>query len=104
MAIADEALFGYKTLDDVRRQEIPAGQTELILRFNDSALNKPIARKCTKHGSVTDDPMPLSAFLAIFKSTLVNAGYLWNLSIHAIRRSIGKGADSKYAALISAGP
>ena len=95
MAIADGALFGYDTLDDVRQQLIPTGKDEVILRFKDAALDRPILRKCTKAGGVTDDPMPKSAFLAIFKSTLINAGYLWNLSIHAIRRSLGKGADSK---------
>jgi hypothetical protein len=98
MAIADGALFGYDTLDDLRQQVIPAGKDEVILRFKESALDQPILRKCTKAGGVTNDPMPKGAFLAVFKSTLINAGYLWNLSIHAIRRSLGKGADSKYPA------
>jgi hypothetical protein len=89
-------LFRYDTLDDVRQQTIPSGKDEIILRFKDEMLDHPILRKCTKAGGVTDAPMPKSAFLAIFKSTLINAGYPWNLSIHAIRRMLGKGADSKY--------
>lgn len=96
MAIADGALFGYNSLDDIRQQVIPSGEDEVILRFKDSALERPILRKCTQAGGVTDDPMPKGAFLAIFKSTLINAGYLWGVSIHAIRRQLGKGADSKY--------
>jgi hypothetical protein len=44
MAIANGALFSYETLDDVQRQEIPAGENELILRFKKSALKKPILR------------------------------------------------------------
>ena len=48
MAIADDALFGYKSLEDVRAQEIPSGQDELVLRFKDSALERPILRKCRK--------------------------------------------------------
>ncbi|KAK5045118.1 hypothetical protein LTR84_009451 [Exophiala bonariae] len=76
IAIADGALFSYDTLDDVRQQIIPTGKDEVILRFKDAALDRPILRKCTKAGGVTDDPMPKSAFLAIFKSTLINAGYL----------------------------
>lgn len=44
---------------------------------------------------MTTEPMPKNAFLAIFKSTLVNAGYFWSLSIRAIRRMLGKGADRK---------
>lgn len=96
MAIPDSALFGYDTLEDIGQQVIPLGKNEVILRFKDSALDQPIPRKCTKAGGVTDDLMSKSAFLAIFKSTLINAGYLRGLSIHAIRRSLGKGADSKY--------
>ena len=38
MVITDGALFGYNTLNDVQRQEIPAGENELILRFWESAL------------------------------------------------------------------
>jgi hypothetical protein len=32
MAIADGALFGYETLDDLQMQEIPEGENELPLR------------------------------------------------------------------------
>jgi hypothetical protein len=101
MTIADDALFGYESLEDVRAQEIPSGEDELVLRFKDSALEQPILRKCTKTGGVTDDPMPKSSFTAIFKSTLTNAGYLCGLSIHAMRRQLGKGVDSKLAPLVS---
>ncbi|KIW11740.1 hypothetical protein PV08_09012 [Exophiala spinifera] len=99
LAIADGALFGYDTLADVRQQVIPAGKDEVILRFKDEALDQPILRKCTRTGGVTTEPMPKTAFLAIFKSTLVNAGYFWSLSIHAIRRMLGKGADRRNTAV-----
>jgi hypothetical protein len=75
MAVADGALFGYDSLDNVRQQVIPAGQDEVILRFKDSALERHNLRKCTKAGGVANNPMPKGAFLAIFKSTLINAGY-----------------------------
>ncbi|KAH0565290.1 hypothetical protein GP486_001310 [Trichoglossum hirsutum] len=38
MTIADNTLFGYESLEDIRAQEIPSGQDELVLRFKDSAL------------------------------------------------------------------
>jgi hypothetical protein len=95
IAITDGALLGYESLEDVRAQEIPSGQDELILRFKDSALERPILRKCTKTGGVTDDPLPKSSFTAIFKSTLTNASYICGLSIHAMRRQLGKAVDSK---------
>jgi hypothetical protein len=77
MTIADGALVGYDTLDDVRQQVIPTGKDEVILRFKGSALDRPIVRKCTKAGGVTDDPMPKSAFLAILRalsSVLITCG------------------------------
>ena len=42
LAIADRALFGSNSLDDVRNLEIPPGNTELILRFNEDAIDRPI--------------------------------------------------------------
>ena len=88
--------IGYETLDDLQMQEIPEGENELPLRFKESALNQPILRKCTKAKGVTDEPMPRSAFTAIFGSTLRNAGYFCATSIHAIRRQLGKKVDERY--------
>ena len=51
MAIAENALFGFGYLDDVRKQEILEGEGEMFLRFNDLALKRPILRQCTKVGS-----------------------------------------------------
>lgn len=48
MAILDKALFGYDTLTDLRTQEIPTGDNEIVLRFHDSVLDKPILRRCTQ--------------------------------------------------------
>lgn len=95
MAFADNALFGYENLEDIRQQEIPEGEDELILRFNDNALDRPILRHCTKSGGTSDAPMPRSAFDNILRSTLTNAGYVSGPSIHAIRRQLGKKVDGK---------
>ena len=56
MAMVDRALFGYETFADLREQEIPAGQNELVLRFRASVLDKPNLRKCTKAEGVTTSP------------------------------------------------
>lgn len=96
MAIADGALFGYDTFADLQDQEIPAGENELVLRFKDSALDKPILHSCTKADGITDEPMPRSAFTGILRNTLRNAGYLCSTSIHAIRRQLGKKVDEIY--------
>lgn len=96
MVMADKALFGFDSLAELREQRIPDGQDELILRWRKSALNKPILRKCTQAGGVTDEPMPKSAFSRIFQSTLLNAGYFCQASIHSIRRQLGKKVDEIY--------
>jgi Protein of unknown function (DUF3435) len=96
MAIVDKALFGYKTLADLLTQEIPAGNNEVMLRFNESALEKPILRKCTMAHNVTDEPMPKSTFSDNFRTTLRNADYMCATSIHAIRRQLGKRIDELY--------
>ena len=96
MTFADKALFGFNTLADLQEQQIPKGQDELALRWRESALDKPILRKSTKAGSVTDEPIPRSAFSQIFQSTLVNAGYLCAASVHSIRRQLGKKVDELY--------
>jgi hypothetical protein len=99
MAIADNALWGYNSLEDLLRQKIPAGDSELPLRWTDSVLDRPILRKCTKAGGVTDQPMSESAFREILRLTLQNAGYLTLTSIHTIRRQLGKRVDGKVTAV-----
>lgn len=96
MAFADKALFGFNTLADLQEQCIPPGQDEVHLRWRDEVLDKPILRKCTMAGGVTEEPMPRSAFSQIFQSTLRNAGYFCAASVHGIRRELGKKVDELY--------
>ena len=70
--------------------EIPPGQDQLILLYNEDARGKYILKKCTKAEGVTDAPTTKSAFLAIYQATLRNAGYFCGTSIHAIQRYLGK--------------
>lgn len=96
IAILDKALYGYETLADPRTQEVPAGEDQVVLRFHDSVLDKPILRKCTMAHGVTEEPMPKTAFTEIFRTTLRNAGYMCATSIHVIRRQLGKKVDELY--------
>lgn len=82
-------------MDDIQKQEIPLGENELVLRYNDAAVDRPVLRKCTKAEGVMDELMPKSAFLAIYESTMKNAGCLCGTSIHTIRRELGKKVDSE---------
>ena len=65
LAIADNALLGIKSLDDVRDMEILISETKFILRYNDDAINRAILRECTKAGGVMNELMPKSTFLTI---------------------------------------
>ena len=82
-------------MDDIRKQEIPPGENELILRYNDAAVERSVLRKCTKAEGVTDEPIPKSEFLTIYESTMKIAGYLCGTFIHTMRRELGKKVDGE---------
>jgi hypothetical protein len=69
LVIADNVPLGFKSLDDVQKQEIRLRENELMIRYEDDATNQPILRKCTKEAGVLDALMPNSATLAIYEST-----------------------------------
>jgi hypothetical protein len=95
MALADGALYGIESVEDLLKMEIPAGQDEIDLIFKKSVLDLPILRNCTKEKGTTEEIMPTSAFLRIFRAMMKKAGYMCGTSIHAIRRYLGKKVDGK---------
>ena len=95
MAISDNALFGIESLEDLLKMEIPAGQDEIDLIFKEEVRDLPILRKCTKEKGTTEEIMPKSAFLRIFRAMMRKTGYFCGTSIHAIRRYVGKKIDGK---------
>jgi hypothetical protein len=95
MAIADDVLVGIKSVEDLQALEIPPGEDELRLIYAEGAEDKVILRKCIKVEGVTDVLMPQSAFLAIYQNGLKMAGYFYRISIHRIRRYLGKRIDGK---------
>lgn len=68
MVIADRALFGFASLDDLWKQEPPKGGDRLILRYHDAALDLPVLRKCNMKDEVLEEPMPKSEFLSIYQT------------------------------------
>jgi hypothetical protein len=95
LAITDNALFGYNSINDLLEQKIPLDQDELPLRFNDDALDRFIFRRWTLAEGITEDKMPKSAFCQMFRKTMRKAGYLCGTSMHSIRRQLGKKVDGK---------
>ena len=68
MAIADKVLVGISTVADLREQEIPPSKNELPLIYTAGAEKKVILRRCSKAEGVTDDLMPKSTFVGIYKN------------------------------------
>jgi len=65
IVVADKAVFSIEALDDLRKLEIPSDENELVLVYNEDALDCPILRKCTQSHGISNKPMPKAAFLAI---------------------------------------
>jgi hypothetical protein len=95
LAFADKALFGYDCLGDFWTQEIPSGENEVILRWKDEAMHRPILRNATKSGGVSEKEWRKHSFKSIYRSLLDVEGYTCDASIHMIRRYLGKKIDGK---------
>jgi hypothetical protein len=95
MAIADNVLVGIKSEADLQELEILQGENELPLLYAPGAEEKVILRKYSKAGGVTDELMPKSAFLNIYRNGLTNTGYPYGPSVHGIQRGLGKKVDGK---------
>ena len=96
MDIADGALFGYKTLDDLQKQEKSHGREQDPFSIQQVSLEAAILRRCSKAKGIRNGPMPRAAFTKIFGNALKNAGYLCATSIRAIHRQLGKKVDERY--------
>ncbi|KAK9414184.1 putative C2H2-type domain-containing protein [Seiridium unicorne] len=100
LAIADGALFGINSLNDLWQQEIPEGNNEKIYRWNDSWKKIPIARLIDKAGNVSPTkPMSKATFKSIFKDCLQREGYVGeglSRGLHQIRRQVGKRVNAHY--------
>ncbi|KAL8706139.1 MAG: hypothetical protein Q9201_000774 [Fulgogasparrea decipioides] len=95
LALADNAIYGIESADDLWQLQIPLGDTELPLRWNDSALALPILRNATMDKGVTEEPLPKSAFDRILKSVLNLSGYYRPVTVYAIRRYLAKKVNGK---------
>lgn len=95
MALADDALFGYRSWGDLWEQLIPDGHSHVKIQWKASALDLPILRKVAPDGTVTKDMMSRATFERVFRELLRNEGYTSRGGMHQVRRSLGKEIDSK---------
>ena len=95
LAIADHAIWGVNTLDDLWQLRIPDGEDELLLRWNDSVMDLPILRNATMRDGVTNEPLLKRTFDRIVKDVLNHSGFFGHATVHAIRRFVGKKINGK---------
>lgn len=90
LAIADQAIWGMNTLDDLWQLKTPDGEDELPLQWNDSVIHLPILRNATMRDGVTNEPLLKRTFDRVLKSVLKLSGFFGPATVHAIRRFVGK--------------
>jgi len=96
LAIADHAIWGVNTLDDLWQLRIPNGNNELPLRWNDSVMHLPILRNATIRDGVTNEPLLKRNFDRILKLVLNHSGFFAPAIVHTIRRFVNKKVNGKF--------
>ncbi|RHZ54243.1 uncharacterized protein CDV56_106367 [Aspergillus thermomutatus] len=96
LALADNALYGFSSPEEVVEQRIPEGEDELVLRWNEEAKDRCIIRGVTA-GRVSEDPLTKEKYQADFRKIPANACYFMTATIHAMCRALGKAVKSKYS-------
>ena len=67
----------------------------LELQMHCSKLDLPVLRTVTRHGGISDRMLDDSTFRYYFQRIVLNAGYYGEFTIHALRRAVANGVDSK---------
>ena len=88
LALADNALYRFSSFKEVFKQRIPEGQDELVLRWNEEAEDRCIARGITIEG-VSKDLLTKKAYHANLRRILNSAGYIHLAIIHAMCCHLG---------------
>ncbi|MCJ1359649.1 MAG: hypothetical protein MMC33_009651, partial [Icmadophila ericetorum] len=90
LALADKAIFGVNSAEDMWQLQIHPGDNELILRWTDSVKSLPVLRNATMQHGVSTEPLSKQTFDRIIKSVFKLSGYFGHATVHAIRRYLGK--------------
>lgn len=96
LALTDEAIHGIACAEDLWELRIPPGDDVLPLRWADGIDDLPIFRNATPDNGVTEEPLSKYMFDSIVKSVLKLSGFFGDVTIHAIRRYLGKRIDGKW--------
>ena len=101
LAFSQRVLFGYQTPEELWEQQIPDGESEVLLRFNDEDSEKPVLRTITMANGISEKPLTRAGFCPLFRAMLENAGYFGSITIHALRRGLSNKVDSEQSRLLT---
>ena len=101
LAIADGALLHIKSVQELWQFQIPEGSDELPLLWADNKKNLPVLRKANMTHGVTEEALTAAKFDAVLKSVWHQAGYFKDVTVHCIRRALGKAVNDTYLSNIN---
>ena len=88
MAIADNAIKGFATLDALMKAHVPEGKDSWELRWNKEALELPVLRMASAKGVDKSKALTYAALWNQVVSLGHDVGYRDALKIHAIRAGV----------------
>ena len=95
LALADKAIYGISSAEELWQLQIPPGDNELILQRTGSVKHLPLLRNATMQHGVSTEPLSKKTFDRIIKSVFKLSGYFDHATVHAIRRYLGKKVNGK---------
>lgn len=101
LAFANDAFYGIEYPQEFWQLQIPSDEDELVLRWKDLAQALPILPHATKDKGVLTQPLPRKTFDRILQSVLTASGFYGSVTIHVIRRFLGKKVNGKHAVIHS---
>lgn len=76
LAVADKALYGLNSLQELDDIQIPEGDDKVQLLWAEEVKSRPILKTVTQNAGVIDKPMTEDAFKKIFESHFEKCGIL----------------------------
>ncbi|KAI9779399.1 MAG: hypothetical protein M1835_004702, partial [Candelina submexicana] len=92
IALADGAIKGFSTVDELLNARIPSGRNTWLLRWQDDCLEKPVVRKVTTEGPKAA-PLTYSCLWTQLQHLATRTGFTDRLTIHSIRRGVANAID-----------
>ena len=90
LALADDAIRGYKSLDDIMSARIPDGDQFWEFKYNESKLKSAVFR------GQDGKPLRCQTMHELLCHLSKRAGYREKVTTHAIRRGVANAVNSQF--------